>query len=126
MLDVWFLLHIGKDVSTSRVQNEEQAIFIAWELDLVYAQPRLLYEIIPNAPRSSFDPKVKPWQHADGIIGCMSTKPMDSVVKKVSQLSINQYASGQALASSQPTQMASVLVVQSSDHKGNQQPGRNK
>ena len=51
---------------------------------------------------------------------------MDSVVKKVIQLSINQSSSGQALASSQPTQTASVLSVQSSDQKGNQQPGRNK
>ena len=49
----WFLKsllpYIAKDVSTSRVQNEEQAIFRAQELDLIYAQSRLLYEIIPNA-----------------------------------------------------------------------------
>ena len=96
------------------------------ELDLIYAQSGLLYEIIPNAPRSSFDPKMKPRPHADGIVGCTSAKPVDSVVKKVSQLSINQYTSGQATTSSQPTQMASVLSVQSSDQKGNQQPGRNK
>ena len=30
------------------------------------------------------------------------------------------------MASSQPTQMASVLYVQSSDQKGNQQPGWNR
>ena len=119
----WFLKsllpYIVKDVSTSRVHNKEQAIFRAQELDLVYAQSDLLYEIIPNAPHSSFDPKVKPGPHADGIVDCMSTKPMDLVVKKVSQLSINQSTSGQATASSQPTQMATVLAVQSSDWKGN-------
>ena len=104
-----------KDVSTSKFQNEEQAIFRAQELDLIYAQSGLLYEIIPNAPHSNFDPKVKPGPHADGIVGYTSTKPTDSVVKKVSQLSINQYTSGQALASSQPTQTTSVLSVQSSD-----------
>ena len=108
-----------KDVSTSRVQNEEEAIFSAQELDLIYAQFGLLYEIIPNAPRSSFDPKVKPGPHADGIVGCVSAKPMDLVAKQVIQLSINQYALGQATASSQPTQMTSVLSVQSSDQKGN-------
>ena len=73
-----------KDVSTSGVQNEEQAIFRAQELDLIYAQSGLLYEIIPNAPRSSFDPKINPGPHADGIVGCTSTKPTDSIVKQVS------------------------------------------
>ena len=63
------------------MKNEEQAIFRAQELDLIYAQSDLLYEIIRNTPRSSFDPKVKPGPHVDGIIGCMSTKPIDSVVK---------------------------------------------
>ena len=95
-------------------------------MDLIYAQPGLLYEIIPNAPRSSFDPKVKPRPHADGIVGCTSTKLADSVVKQVIQLSINQSALRQATTLSQPTQMVSVLSVQSSDQKSNQQPEQNK
>ena len=95
-------------------------------MDLIYAQSGLLYEIIPNAPRSNFDPKVKLGTHADGIVGCTSTKNADSVVKQVSQLSINQSMSGQATASSQPTQSESVLSVQSSSQKGNQKPRRNK
>ena len=70
-----------KDVSTFRVQNKEQAIFRAQELDLIYAQSGLLYEIIRNTLRSSFDPKIKPGPHADGIAGCTSTKPADLVVK---------------------------------------------
>ena len=81
----WFLKsllpYIAKDVSTFGVQKEEQAIFRAQELDLIYAQSGLLYEILPNAPRSSFDPKIKPRPHANGIVGYMRTKPMDSVVK---------------------------------------------
>ena len=84
---------------------------------MIYAQSGLLYEIIPNAPRSSFDPKVKPGPHADGIVGCASAKPTYSVAKQVSQLSINQSASGQAMASSQPAQTVNVLSVQSSDQK---------
>ena len=44
----------------------------------------------------------------------------------MSQLSINQSSLGQSTASSQPTQMTNVISVQSSDQKGNQQPGRNK
>ena len=82
---------------------------------MIYAQSSLLYEIIPNAPCSSFDPKVKPVPHADGIVGCVSARPMDSVSKQVSQLSINQSALGQSTTSSQPAQMVSVLSVQSSD-----------
>ena len=84
-------------------------------MDLIYAQSVLLYEIIPNDPCSSFYPKVKPVPHANGIVGCVSAKPADSIVKQVSQLSINQSASRQAMASSQPTQTMSVLSVQSSD-----------
>ena len=102
------------------MQNEEQSIFRAQELDLIYAQSGLLYEIIPNAPHSSFDPKVKPGPHVDGIVGCVSANPMDSVAKQVSQLSINKFSLGQATASSQPAQMASVLSVQSVNQKGNQ------
>ena len=64
-----------------------------------------------NTPRSSFDPKDKTGPHADGIVGYAGAKPMDSVAKQVSQLLINQSASGQATASSQPTQMASVLFM---------------
>ena len=90
-------------------------IFRVQELDLIYAQSSLLYEIIPNAPRSSFDPKVKPGPHGDGIVGCASAKPTDLVVQQVSKLSITQSTSGQATASSQLTQMESVLLVQSSD-----------
>ena len=95
-------------------------------MDLIYAQSRILYEIIPNALQSSFDPKIKPGPHADGIVGSTSTKLADSVVKQVIQLSINQFASGQATNSSQPTQSTNVLSVQTSNSKGNQQPGRNK
>ena len=81
---------------------------------------------MPNDLRSNFDPKIKPRPHANGIVGSTSTKPADLVTKQVSQLLINQSTSGQAMASSQPTQLASVLSVQTSNLKGNQQPGRNK
>ena len=80
-------------------------------MNLIYAQSGILYEIIPNTPRSSFDPKIKLEPHADGIVGCTSAKPTDSVVKQVSQLSINQSMLGQAMNSSQPTQTVSVLSM---------------
>ena len=87
---------------------------------MIYAQSELLYEIILNALRSSFDPNIKPGPYADGIVGCTSTKPANSVVKHVIQSSINQSTLGQATASSQPTKKMSVLSMQSLDQKGNQ------
>ena len=59
-------------------------------------------------------------------MGCTSVKPGDSIAKQVSQFSINKSTSGQATASSQPGQTVNVLSVQSSDQKGNQQPGWNR
>jgi hypothetical protein len=57
----WFLKsllpYISKDVSTSRVTSEEEAIFKAQQLDLIYAQSGMLYEILPDAPRSNYDPR---------------------------------------------------------------------
>ena len=47
-------------------------------------------------------------------------------MKQVAQSPTNQSASGQATASSHPTQMVNVHAVQTSDQKGNQQPGRNR
>ena len=95
-------------------------------MDLIYAQSILLYEIIPNSLCSIFNPNIKPGPHADGIVGCTSDKLVDLVVKQVSQLSINQSVLGQDMVSSQPTQTVSVLSMQSSDQKGNQQPIRDK
>jgi hypothetical protein len=50
----WFLKslcpYISKDVSTSGVTSEEEAIFKAQQLDLIYVQSRMLYKILPNAP----------------------------------------------------------------------------
>ena len=108
------------------MQNEDQVIFRTQQLDLIYAKYGLLYDIIPNSPRSNFDPKFKPRPHSNGIVGSISTKPADSVMKQVSQLSINQFGSGQDMTLSQPTQSMSVLSLQSSNLKGNQHPGRNK
>ena len=108
------------------MQNKEQAIFRAQQLDLIYAQSGLLYEFIPNAPRSNFDPKFKPGPHADGIVGFVSAKPISLVTNQMNNLSINQPASRQAMTLSHPTHTANVLSVQLLNQKGNQQPGWNK
>jgi hypothetical protein len=60
----WFLnsLHPpkSKDVSTSGVTNEEEVIFRAQQLDLIYAQSGMLYHLLPDAPQSTYDPRQNP------------------------------------------------------------------
>ena len=120
----WFLKsllpYIEKDVSTSVVRNEEQAFFRAQELDLIYAQSGLLYEIIPNAPRSNFDPKLKPGPHADGIVDSASAKHVSLVTNQMNNLSVNYPTSRKSMTSSHFTQMTKVISVQFSNQKGNQ------
>ena len=70
----WFLKsllpYISKDVSTSGVTSEEEAILRAQQLDLIYSQSGILYEIILEAPRPSHEAeKPNPGPHADGLLG---------------------------------------------------------
>jgi len=66
--------YISKYVSTSGITIEEEAIFKSQQLDLIYTQSRILYEIIPDTPRSSNDPRQNLEPHADGIIGSKNAK----------------------------------------------------
>ena len=79
-----------------------------------------------NAPRSNFDPKLKPGPHTGGIVGYVSTTPAKSVMNQMENLSFNRYELRQATNSSHPTQLANVHLVQLSNQKGNQQPRLNK
>jgi hypothetical protein len=105
----WFLKsllpYISKDVSTSRVKYEEEAIFKSQQLNLIYAQSGILYEIIFDAPRSNYDPRQNTGPHSDGIIGSAHAKYIDLVINQFKDLSVIQPIVGQALASSStPTQ----------------------
>jgi hypothetical protein len=127
----WFLKsllpYISKDVSTSRVTSEEEAIFKAQQLDLIYAQSRMLYEIIPDTPQSNYDPRQKPGPHADDIIGSTNAKTTDLVMNQLKYLSLNPYVAGQATTSSSTTPSVDVHSVQSSSNpNGDQQPRGNK
>jgi hypothetical protein len=51
---------ISKDIATSGVTTEEEAIFRAQQLDLIYAQSRMLYHLLLEAPQSTYDPRHKP------------------------------------------------------------------
>jgi hypothetical protein len=74
----WFLKsllpYILKDVSTSRVRYEEEAIFKDQKLDLIYAQCGMLYKILPDTPRSNYNPKQKLGPHVNGIISSTNVK----------------------------------------------------
>ena len=74
----WFLKYlqsdISKDVSLSGVFSEEQAIFRAQQLELIYSQSGVLHKYLPNAPRSKLDiSKTKPGPHGDKIIGSINS-----------------------------------------------------
>jgi hypothetical protein len=128
----WFLKsllpYISKYISTSGVTSEEEAIFKAQQLDLIYAQPRMLYEILPNTLRSNYDTRQNLEPHVDGIVGFSNVKSADSVTSHLKELSLNQFVGGMAsYVSSTPTQSEDVHSVQSSTNpNGNQQLGGNK
>jgi hypothetical protein len=75
----WFLKsllpYIYKDVMTSGVFMEEQVIFRVQQLELIYSQLGMLYEIITDIPRSTLDlKKPKSGPHVDGIVGSSQRK----------------------------------------------------
>jgi hypothetical protein len=89
----WFLKslvpQLSKDVSTSGVFSEEDAIMRAQQLELIYSQSSLLYDIFPDAPRSILDKtRQRAGPHANGIVGSTQTKPAEQLTKKLQQLSI--------------------------------------
>jgi hypothetical protein len=128
----WFLKSlqppISKDVATFGVTTEEESIFKAQRLDIIYAQSGMLYHILLKAPWSTYDPRQKPGPHANGIVGSTNVKYADSVTSHLKELSLNQFVGGPTLSvSSNPTHSMDVHSVKSSiGPNGNQQHGRNK
>jgi hypothetical protein len=89
----WFLKYLvpqlSKDVATSGVFSEEEVIMRAQQIELIYSQSSLLYDIFPDVPRSILDKaKHKSGPHADGIVGSTQAKPTDQLSNKLQQLSI--------------------------------------
>jgi hypothetical protein len=73
----------------------------------------MLYKILPNTPRSSYDPRKNPRPHADGIVGFENFKYVDLVKSQLKELSLNQSIGGQASSvSSTPTHSTYVHSVQ--------------
>jgi hypothetical protein len=106
----WFLKslvsQLSKDVATSGVFSEEDAIMRAQQFELIYSQSGLLYNILPDAPRSILDKtRQRAGPHADGIVGLAQTKPAEQLKKQLQQLSIQHSAANQTTTlAAAPTQ----------------------
>jgi hypothetical protein len=103
-------------------------IFKAHQLDIIYAQSRMSYEILPDASRLNYDPRQNHGPHVDGIVGFANVKLADSMTSHLKDLSLNRSVGGpNSFVSSNPTQTTDVHFMQSSnDPNGNHQPGGNK
>ena len=112
----------------SGVYSEEQVIFRAQQLELIYCQSGILQKYLPDAPGSKVDvAKPKLGSHADGIVGSVDTNTVN-LLNQLHQLSL-QTASNNQVTSSNPSasQTSSINAVQSDNPKGNQNSnGKNK
>ena len=114
---------IARDVAMGGAVTEEQAISRAQYLDLVYSQSGTLYDIIPNAPRSTNNPS-RPHAlefHADGTIGSMKSQPQASTSSKKNAPASSPpvtAADGNAKQNPTPEKTSEVNVVQSSQQSG--------
>ena len=98
--------------------NEEEAILRAQHLDLIYSQSRILYEIIPNAPRPTHNvEKPKPGPHVDGVVGSVKYPTVESLAKQIHDFSIKH--SMIEATKDAPSPQNAILFAQSSQ-KGNQ------
>jgi len=112
----WFLKsllpYISKDVSTYGVTSKEEAILKARQLDLIYAQSGVLYEILPNMSQSKYEPRKYLGPHVDVIIGSANAKSTYLVMNQLKDLSLIHPVVGQASSlSSTPTQSVDVHYV---------------
>ena len=79
-------------------------------MDLIYAQSGILYEIIPEALRSTNSvEKPKPRPHADVVVSLVSSPTVESLAKQLHEFSIKQSTTEVAKASPSP-QNANVFA----------------
>ena len=72
--------------------SKEEAILRAQQLDLIYAQSGILYEIILKPPRSNTNfVKLKPRPHVDGMVHSFESPTIESLAKQKHKLSVKQY-----------------------------------
>jgi hypothetical protein len=88
----------------------------------------MLYHILSDAPRSTYNPRQNHGPHANGIVGSANVKAADSVTSHLKELSLNQSVGGPTSSvSSNHTHSTDIHFMKSSTvPNGNQQPGGNK
>jgi hypothetical protein len=124
----WFLKSLvpflSKDVATSGVFSEEEAIMRVQQLEMIYSQSSLLYDIFPYAPRSILEnDRQKSGPHVDGIVGSAQGNSIDLLSNQLQQLSIQQTTAIQTTGSVVPhTQTSDIQTVRSMKSKSNQHP----
>jgi hypothetical protein len=93
----------------------------ARHLELIYFQSSMLYEILPDAPRSTLDKaKQNSGPNADNIVGSTQSKSTDLLSNQLKELLIQQTMASQNSSSVvPPTQMSDVHSVQSMNSKAN-------
>jgi hypothetical protein len=116
--------NLSKDITTSGVFSEEDATMRGQQLEIIYSQSGLLYEILLDVPRSILDKtRQRVGPHADGIVGSAQTKPIEQLMKQLQQLSIQYTTISQTtVLDAPPTQTLDVHTVQSTNPKATQQP----
>ena len=91
---------------------------------MIYSQSRILYDIIPEAPRPTHDvEKPKPGPHADGVVGSVNSPIIESLAKQLHHLSVKHSMAEAAKAA--PSPQIAIFFIQTSQ-KGNQHPGGKK
>jgi hypothetical protein len=69
--------------------SEEEAIMRAQQIEVIYSQSSLLYEIFPDAPQSILDKaRQNSGPRVDGIVGSTQANSTDQLSNKYQQLSI--------------------------------------
>jgi hypothetical protein len=82
---------------------EKDAIMRAQQLELIYSQFGLLYDILPDVPCSILDKtRQRVGPHADGIVGSTHTKPAEKLTKQLQQLSIQHITDNQTIILAAP------------------------
>jgi hypothetical protein len=94
----WFLKSlvpcISKDITNFGVLLEKEAIMRVQQLELIYSQYGMLYEILSNAPQSILGKaKQKFGPHANGIVGSTQGNSIDLLSNELQQLLIQQVVS---------------------------------
>jgi hypothetical protein len=118
LLVEWFTKYILPliycDISMGGVVTEEEAIYWAQYLDLVYSQSGTLYELIPNATYATRDPsKPSSTSHVDGFIGSIKTQSTSQSTRKINRsASMSDSSSTSISSTSLPTQVSKVNAIQ--------------